>query len=190
MLIAYLALAGLVVAAAAPEPPVMPLQFTATVEVTAHLVDRTQDYPPWLRVVRVSYDFVNRRALAVVEQGHDEGKTFLRRYDNKTEYMVRGGAYAECQRAYLGETMPAPALPRALTFEGLETVEGVPCEHWMEDLGTNRLHFYFEAAAPRLPRRVTDEQVRLRAMHEWVCRTCSGVRCTRGGPWFRVRMIH
>ena len=50
------------------DPPEIPLQFTATVEVTAHLVDRTKDYPPWLRVIHISYDYINKRAHAAVEK--------------------------------------------------------------------------------------------------------------------------
>ena len=50
-----------------PSFPQFPTQFQARVEVTAHLVDRTQDYPPWLRVIDVSYDYQSRKALAVVK---------------------------------------------------------------------------------------------------------------------------
>jgi hypothetical protein len=91
-------------------------------------------------------------------QGYEEGKTFLRRYDNKTEYMIRDGTYAECQRSYLGETMPPPVLPSTMAFQGIEEVEGRAREHWMDDLGVNRIHVFVNAD-DRLPWRVTDEQV-------------------------------
>lgn len=100
-----------------------------------------------------------KRAHAVVEKGFDEGKTFIRRYDDKKEYMIRGGKYPTCERAYLGETMPLPTLPETSTFQGYETVEGVRCEHWMDDVVTNRVHIYVEAEGQRLPRRLTDEAV-------------------------------
>lgn len=151
-------LLGFQVLTAALEPPTFPQQFTVTVEITAHLVDRTKEYPPWLKVIDVQYDYLNKRAYAAVLQGYDEGKVFIRRYDNKTEFMIRSGPYPECQRAYLGEVMPLPTLPSSITFQGLEILEGESCEHWMEDLGSNRHHFYFSAKT-RLPLRVTDEQV-------------------------------
>mmetsp|Transcript_62229 Transcript_62229/g.140742 ORF Transcript_62229/g.140742 Transcript_62229/m.140742 type:complete len:241 (-) Transcript_62229:167-889(-) len=147
-----------------PDFPTFPFRFSARVEITAHLVDRSKPYPPWLRVIQVSYDYPAKKALAVVEQGYDEGKTFLRRYDNKSEYMVRGGRYAECQRSYLGETMPPPVLPHGLEFVGFETVEGFETEHWMEDFGVSRVHVYIKIRSEaedrsRWPWRVTDEQV-------------------------------
>jgi hypothetical protein len=150
--------------AAPPPPPTFPKQFTCTVEVTAHLVDRTKDYPPWLRVIDVKYDFVNQRASAAVRKGYEEGKMFLRRYDNKSEFMVRGDPYPECVRSYLGEKMPAPDLPASAVHVGTEDIDGVACDHWVDDLGTNRIHIYM-APSPankgneRVPRRLTDEQV-------------------------------
>jgi hypothetical protein len=139
-------------------------------------VDRTKDYPPWLRVIQVAYDFEAQKVKAVVEQGYDEGKTFLRRYDNKSEFMVRGGEYPECQRAYLGETMPPPRLPTSLVFvSGGDVIDGAACEHWVDDLGLNRVHVWAcpaidggeggESGESKLssgslwPRRVLDEQV-------------------------------
>jgi hypothetical protein len=155
-------------------PPKLPNRFTATVEVTAHLVDRTKEYPPWLRVIDVAYDYNSKKVKAVVEQGYNEGKTFLRRYDNRSEFMVRGGQYSECQRAYLGETMPLPQLPASLVFvDSKDVIDGASCDHWVDDLGTNRVHVW---ACPAIdsgggdngeskssgllwPRRVLDEQV-------------------------------
>jgi hypothetical protein len=150
----------------APEAPTLPHQFSAKVEIIAHLVDRAKPYPPWLRVVDVKYDFEAGKASAEVLQGFEEGKTFLRRYDNKSEYMVRGGEYAECQRSYLGEAMPAPVLPSSMEFVGEEPSApefsgySQRWEHWMSDLGTNRIHvFVATVQGQRWPVRVTDEQV-------------------------------
>ena len=140
------------------------MQFTATVEVTAHLVDRSKPYPPWLRVIKVAYDYENRMARAVVEKGYEEGKTFIRRYDNKSEFMVRGDPYPECQRSYLSEAMPPPTLPKSLAFSGVEEVPGLgSCEHWVDDQGSNRVHVYVPAdgrgGEARWPARLLDEQV-------------------------------
>jgi len=130
--------------AAEPTFPTFPAQFRATVEVTAHLVDRSKPYPPWKRVIAVDYDGLGGRVRASVEEGHEEGKTFLRRYDNKTEFMVRGLPYPECQRAYLGEALPPPRLPDGFVFAGREVfVPGLgPCDHWVHDIGTNRVHVW------------------------------------------------
>ena len=98
------------VVGAAPE---FPLQFVTTVETTAHLVDRSQEYPPWLRRVSLQYDYVNKRARAAVLHGLDAGKNFTRRYDAKHEYAVRGDPYPDCKRTYMGAAAPRPPpLPR------------------------------------------------------------------------------
>ena len=99
--------------------------------------------------------------LITEQEGFDAGKTFLRRYDNKSEYMVRGGEYAECQRSYLGETMPPPVLPASLKYAGLDDLEGIgQCEHWIEELGISRVHVWVSLLGEtRVPVRLTDEQV-------------------------------
>lgn len=145
-------------AVCAPVFPVFPSQFSARVEVTAHLVDRSKAYPPWLKVVNVKYDYDNQMAQAQVMQGFDQGKTFLRRYDNKSEYMVRDGAYPDCQRSYLGESMPLPVMPEELKFIETQLVDDVMCDYWMQDIGTNRVHVYMRSE-DKLPYRVTNEQV-------------------------------
>ena len=62
---------------------------------------QTQPYPPWLRRIEVWYDLPARKVKAVVHEGFDAGKTFLRRYDLKQEYVLREDEFAECRRAYL-----------------------------------------------------------------------------------------
>lgn len=44
--------------------PEFPLQFIARIDITAHLVDRSKAYPPWLRRVVLHYDFVGARHSA------------------------------------------------------------------------------------------------------------------------------
>ena len=88
--------------------PELPKQFSADLEITAHLVDRTKDYPPWLRKIHIKYDFDNKLARANITHGYEAGRTYIRRYDQKREYMVKAGEFAECQRSYLGEKMPLP----------------------------------------------------------------------------------
>ena len=64
----------LLLAALARAAPEFPLQFRAVVSTTAHLVDRAQDYPPWLRRVELDYDYVNKRARAAVLLGWTGGQ--------------------------------------------------------------------------------------------------------------------
>jgi hypothetical protein len=78
-----LALALLVVASLAEEraPPSLPLQFSTDLEITAHLVDRTKDYPPWLRRITINYDYTQKQARAEILEGYEAGRTYVRRYD-------------------------------------------------------------------------------------------------------------
>lgn len=46
---------------------------------------------------------LREQVKAVVHEGFDEGKTFIRRYDTKVEYIIRDDEFAECRRAYLSE---------------------------------------------------------------------------------------
>jgi hypothetical protein len=84
----------------------------------------------------------------------DEGKTFLRRYDQKREYMIREGEFPICRRSYLGEKMPVAEFPQSAVFRGIEKqgVEGALSEHWVQDDGFSRVHFYLtmDDCTPRL----------------------------------------
>ncbi|CAM9785617.1 unnamed protein product, partial [Sphacelaria rigidula] len=133
-----------------------PEQFSARLEVTAHLVDRTKGYPPWLRTMYITYDRPAGRAKVVVNDGVDAGKTFLRLYQQKKEYMIREGEFAGCRRSYLGEAMPIPQLPITATFEGVVLLEGAYCEHWLQDDSMSRVHIYIDRAS-QVPRRLTEE---------------------------------
>lgn len=89
----------------------IPEQFSARLEVTSHMVDRTKEYPPWIREMDISYDHVAGRAKVVVQDGIDAGRTFLRLYESKKEYIIREKEYPSCRRSYLGER---PAVPWAV----------------------------------------------------------------------------
>ena len=138
--------------------PEFPLQFTCDLETTAHLVDRTKDYPPWLRKIKIHYDYINKLARAEISHGYEAGRTYYRRYDQKKEYMVRSGEFAECQRSYLGEDMPFPELPKTMTFQDIVKIDGRDCEHWVEDLGVERVHVY-QSVDTKEPVRLVDESV-------------------------------
>lgn len=67
------------------------------------MVDRTKTYPAWKREMDVVYDNAGGRAKVVVREGFNAGKTFLRLYGSKEEYMIREGDYPTCRRSYLGK---------------------------------------------------------------------------------------
>ena len=210
-----LSCALLLAAAAAQDdaspPPALPLQFRAVLETTAHLVNRSESYPPWRRRIEIDYDYVNKRARAAITEGYEQGRTYVRRYDRKSEYMVKGAeADARCearesarertrariralahglaraptplclspahvkrdQRAYLGESMPMPELPREMRRgapagaggRAVVDIDGVACEHWVEEIaGFERTHVCVGARASlRRPARDARDRDRAR----------------------------
>ena len=71
------------------DPPLLPLQFSAEIEITSHLVDPAQEYPSRTRKLWVHYDYMNQLARADIVQGYEEGKTYIRRYD-QVSFMCDG----------------------------------------------------------------------------------------------------
>lgn len=80
-----------------------PEQFSSRLEVVSHMVDRDREYPPSTREMDIAYDYVAGRAKVIVKEGLNSGKTFLRLYGSKKEYMIREGEFPSCRRSYLGE---------------------------------------------------------------------------------------
>lgn len=93
-------------------PPALPTQFSADVSIVSHLTDPRQRYPPSTRHMRIQYDWEQQVAKAEMVRGFEANKTYVRRYDQQREYMVKHGQYRKCERAYLG--MPASPLSLAL----------------------------------------------------------------------------
>lgn len=146
------------VAAYANSPPlVFPLQFTATLTITSHLIDESNEYPPKTRHMVLYYDYINKKARADIEAGYEAAKMYIRRYDNKNEYMVRLPPINDCKRSYLGEVMPFPDIPDA-EFEGTESIEGVPCNHYIHEDYDTRVHIYM-AVDNGSPVRLVQESV-------------------------------
>lgn len=83
-------------------PPVLPTQFSADVSIVSHLTDPRQTYPPSVRLMKIQYDYEQQIAKAEMLHGYETNKTYVRRYDQKCEYMVKHGQYKKCERAYLG----------------------------------------------------------------------------------------
>jgi len=135
----------------------LPEIFSAEVHITAHLVDRSQDYPPWLTVMEIHCDFKNKRAAIHVKEGFDKGKSFLRRYDLKKEYLVKYGEYGECLRSYLGEDMmPVPEVSvEGGLLQGQLEIRGQICDEWVVDKGTDMLQIFVEKEK-QVPIKITE----------------------------------
>ena len=119
-----------------------PLQMSATIDITSHLISEDSEYPPHKRQLTMYYDYINKKARADIEAGYEAAKVYLRRYDQKKEYMVRLPPIDDCKRSYLGEVMPFPDLSDA-GYEGTEMIEGVECNYFLHEDYDVRIHMYF-----------------------------------------------
>ena len=119
-----------------------PLQLSATITITAHLIEPESEYPPRERRLQIHYDYVNRRAKIGIEAGYEAAKVYVRRYDLKHEYMVRLPPIDDCKRSHLGEVMPYPELPGA-TFVREEVINGTRCNYFLHQDYETRVHMYF-----------------------------------------------
>lgn len=119
-----------------------PLQFSGTLEITAHLLPEDNEYPPKKRRMSIIYDYVNKRARADIDAGYEAAKFYIRRYDTKKEYMVRLPPIDDCKRSYLGETMPFPEIPEAAVFQGVKSMNGVDCNYFVFTEFDVKVHIY------------------------------------------------
>ena len=119
-----------------------PLQLSATITITAHLIEPDSEYPPRERRLHVHYDYVNRRAKVGIQAGYEAAKVYVRRYDLKHEFMVRLPPIDDCKRSHLGEVMPYPELPGA-AFVREEVVNGSRCNYFLHQDYETRVHMYF-----------------------------------------------
>lgn len=81
-----------------------PLQFSATLRITADTIPETQRYPPRHRRMRVWYDYVQKLAKAEVEAGYEAAKLQLRRYDQVTRTAAAPAAAAAYRRSKWNES--------------------------------------------------------------------------------------
>jgi hypothetical protein len=123
-----------------------PLQFTANISITAHLIEPESEYPPRTRTMTVYYDYLNKKARIDIDPGYEAAKIHVRRYDYKQEYMIRLPPINDCKRSYLTELMLYPAMPIDATFVGSNVIiNEIPCHQYLfEDIET-RLHFYMSS---------------------------------------------
>lgn len=140
MLLGVLLLVSASVLAVSPSL-VFPLQFSATLTITSHLIDESSEYPPKMRQMIIYYDYINKKARADIEAGYEAAKIYIRRYDEKKEYMVRLPPINDCKRSYLGEVMPFPDIEDA-EYVGTTNIEGVDCNHFVHEDYDTRVHMY------------------------------------------------
>lgn len=132
------------------EPPKLPLKWTARINITAHHVDKTKDYPPWLKRMKVLYDYENKRFRAEFEHTN---RTVIRRYDQGKEFLVtRVDEFIDCRKSKVRESMPAPSLPKEAFYVGEDFVLKEKCDHWQEDFGTLQVDVYFSITTGALVR--------------------------------------
>lgn len=118
-----------------------PLQLSAQIQITAHLIPADQSYPPRLRSLHINYDYLNKRARADIAGGYEAEKTYIRRYDLEKEYMIRPTPIDDCKRSYLGETMPYPDLQSAV-YLNEESLDGEQALHYVFEDFETLVHIY------------------------------------------------
>eukprot|EP00742_Colponemidia_sp_Colp-10_P008418 GILJ01009118.1.p1 GENE.GILJ01009118.1~~GILJ01009118.1.p1 ORF type:complete len:229 (-),score=18.45 GILJ01009118.1:145-831(-) len=142
-------------------PELLPTQFTATIAIISHLLPPETTYPPPRTDMIVHYDWMNKRVRADILAGRDANRTYIRRYDEKYEVMMRkaGPSIPEhCVYSALRERMPNPEFPWNHDFEydGTQTVEGQPCDCWTEKHMDRSIVTYCQTSEGGIPVRVTE----------------------------------
>lgn len=127
-----------------------PLQFSANLTITAHQIAEESEYPPRVRRMTIYYDYENLRARAELEEGYEAAKVYIRRYDQKNEYMIRLPPINDCKRSFLNEIMPFPLLPPETEFLSVDEIDGVQCNYFLYREYESRIHMYIskESGAP------------------------------------------
>lgn len=136
--------------------PIFPLQFSADIFITAHLIENDSEYPPRNRRMTVYYDYTNKLARADLEGGYEAAKIYIRRYGEKNEYMIRFPPINDCKRSYLGEIMPFPDIPNSF-YVGIEVVNGVKCDYFLHEDYNSRIHIYMTPGLVKMPVRLIQE---------------------------------
>ena len=126
---------------AADPVPSFPLQFSAKITITAHLIAADSEYPPRKRTIKVFYDYLNKQARADIEEGYEAAKFYIRRYDTNNEYMIRLPPINDCKRSYLGELMPFPDIPNTI-YVKQELINGAKCNYFLYEEFETRVHIY------------------------------------------------
>mmetsp|Transcript_69950 Transcript_69950/g.221628 ORF Transcript_69950/g.221628 Transcript_69950/m.221628 type:complete len:230 (-) Transcript_69950:199-888(-) len=131
-------------------PPKLPKQFSATVTITAHRVDRSKEYPPRIRVMQVLYDQINGRFRTDYEVTK---RTAIKRYDQSKEFLVsRVDGKADCRISKIkgGQQMPLPEWPATAEFVGKEQLGKVDVHHWRDEQGAVVVDIFVDAVSGAL----------------------------------------
>merc|ERR1711988_1751606 len=94
--------------AGALSAPVLPNQFSGTIETVALLLDKDIEYPPRIKRYDVHYDWVNKKAKVAVTAG-EEWDEYILRYDQDMEHHIEmEGKERKCYVSELRVKMPLP----------------------------------------------------------------------------------
>ena len=135
-----------------------PLQFTADLLITSHMISESSVFPPRTRTMKVYYDYITKRARADIAEGFEASKTYIRRYDMKNEYMIRHPPINDCKRSYLSETMPFPEIPTEAKYQGVKIVDGLQMDYYVFEEENMRINMYFQVKT-HSPYRLIEEAV-------------------------------
>jgi len=135
-----------------------PLQLSFNVTITAHQIEEASEFPPRTRSMYVRYDYINGRVRADIAAGYEAEKTYIRRYDEKKEYMVRHAPLNDCKRSYLGEIMPYPLIPNTEYVHSRDAISGHAVDYYLHEDFETRVHMYFRQDTD-WPVRVVQETV-------------------------------
>lgn len=96
--------------------------------------------------MHIDYDYVNKMARADIKEGYEAEKTYIRRYDNENEYMIRAPPIDDCKRSYLGEKMPYPDISESV-FLREERIDGLLANHFVFEDYETLIHIYLEKSS-------------------------------------------
>ena len=126
------------------------------IHITSHQIPETSTYPLRHRDLKLVYDGVNKRVLS---SSSHEYKTYIRRYDIKEEYMIRGGEFPTCKRAYLREDLPLVNFGNDFQETNeIIYIENVPFKVFLKDSVTSLIIIYVNSLL-NIPFKLIEETV-------------------------------
>merc|ERR1740130_1810107 len=130
--------------------PVLPTQFSGTIETVALLLAKNIEYPPRMKRYEVHYDWQNKMAKVAVTAG-EEWDEYIMRYDQDMEHHIEmEGKQRKCYVSELKVKMPLPEKLKFPRYQGTKNVRGNDCHHWADGKGDSKVD-YFETVADRRP---------------------------------------
>merc|ERR1712086_578572 len=130
--------------------PVLPTQFSGTIETVALLLDKDIEYPPRVKRYEVHYDWDKKMAKVSVTAG-EEWDEYIMRYDQDMEHHIEmEGKQRKCYVSELKVKMPLPEKLKFPRYQGIKDIKGVACHHWTDGKADSKVD-YFETVAERRP---------------------------------------